>query len=83
MFSTKSISLFSQKNIKQAGAELGPAQIKLGLDFTLIFCRFDLSGFNLVVLVQWILFCRFERKDLVWYNWFFIFQTFYFVDLIL
>ena len=31
---------------KQAGAELGQAQLKLGLDFTLIFCRFGLSRFG-------------------------------------
>ena len=30
---------------KQAGAELGQAQLKLGLDFTPIFCRFGFSGF--------------------------------------
>ena len=34
---------------KQAGAELGQAQYKLGLDFTLIFCRF-----GLVELVRYI-----------------------------
>ena len=44
---------------KQAGAELGQAQLKLGSDFTLIFCKFDSSGFNLVELAWWILFCRF------------------------
>ena len=32
---------------KQAGAELGQAQLKLRLDFTLIFCRFGLSRFGL------------------------------------
>ena len=45
---------------KQAGAELGNAQLKLGLDFTFIFCRF-----GLVELVCWILFSRFDCKDLV------------------
>ena len=35
-----------QKHI-QAGAELGQAQLKLELDFTLIFCRFGLSRFGL------------------------------------
>ena len=44
---------------KQAGAELGQAQLKLRLDFTLIFCRFGFPGYNLVELVWWILFCRF------------------------
>ena len=50
---------------KQAGAELGQAQLKLGLNFTLIFCRFGFSGFGfyfigwiekigLVYLVLWI-----------------------------
>ena len=34
------------RNKKQAGAELGQAQLKLGLDFTLIFCR--LVSLNLV-----------------------------------
>ena len=34
------------KREKQAGAELGQAQLKLGLDFTLIFCRFGLSRFG-------------------------------------
>ena len=29
---------------KQAGTELGQAQLKLGLDFTLIFCRFGGGG---------------------------------------
>ena len=30
---------------QQAGTELGQAQLKLGLDFTPIFCRFGISGF--------------------------------------
>ena len=34
------------KNVQQAGAELGQAQLQLGLDFTHIFCRFGLSGFS-------------------------------------
>ena len=55
----------NENEIKQAGAELGQAQLKLGLDFNLIFCKFDSSGFNLVELVCWILFCKFDRKDLV------------------
>ena len=37
-----------KKTEKQAGAELGQAQLKLELNFTLIFCWFDSSGFNLV-----------------------------------
>ena len=36
----------SRKNNQQAGAELGQAQLKLGLDFTPIFCRFGFSGFS-------------------------------------
>ena len=32
---------------KQAGAELGQAQLNLGLDFTLIFCRTDFTGYSL------------------------------------
>ena len=51
-----------RKKVKiiQAGAELGQAQLKLGLDFTLTFCRF---GF--VELDCRISFCRFDWKDLV------------------
>ena len=37
----------SRKMFKQTEAELDPAQLKLGLDFTLIFCRFGLSRFGL------------------------------------
>ena len=33
-----------EKVKKQAGTELGQAQLKLGLDFTLIFCRFGGGG---------------------------------------
>ena len=45
----KSCVLLTNKGIsrtKQAGAELSQAQLKLGLDFTLIFCRFGLSRFG-------------------------------------
>ena len=38
------------KYIKQAGAELGQAQNKQGLDLTLIFCRLGFSRFGLVEL---------------------------------
>ena len=31
---------------EQAGAELGQAQLKLGLDFNLTFCRFGLAELN-------------------------------------
>ena len=34
------------QNLKQAEAELGQAQLKLGLDFTPIFCRFGFSGLS-------------------------------------
>ena len=36
---------------KQAGTELGQAQLKLGLDCTVIFCRFGFSSFGLIELV--------------------------------
>ena len=32
-----------RKGVKQAETELGQAQLKLGLDFTLIFCRVGFS----------------------------------------
>ena len=35
----------------QAGTELGQAQLKLGLEFTLIFCRFGFSPFGLIEFV--------------------------------
>ena len=44
-----------QHSNKQAGAELGQAQLKLGLDLTLIFYRF-----GLVELVRCILFGSFD-----------------------
>ena len=53
-FSTKKSHIFIlayHTDEKQAGAELGQAQLKLGLDFTLIFCRFGFSRFGLVKLV--------------------------------
>ena len=40
--SKKVLSEVTQEMKKQAGAELGLAQLKLELDFSLIFCRFDL-----------------------------------------
>ena len=36
---------------KQAGAELGQAQLKLGLDFTLLSSDFGFSRFGSIVLV--------------------------------
>ena len=41
----------NKKRLRQAGTELGQAQLKLGLDFTLIFCRFGFSPFGLIELV--------------------------------
>ena len=38
----------------QAGTELGQAQLKLKLDFILIFCKFGFSSDGLVKLVEWI-----------------------------
>ena len=45
--------------MKQAGAELGQAQLKLELDLTLTVCRFGLYRFGLIVIIGLILFCRF------------------------
>ena len=55
--------------------KLGLSLAKLGLDFTLIFCRFGFSGFGLVELVWWISFCM---LNLCWYI-----KTHCLVDLIL
>ena len=73
---------------KQAGAELGQPQYKLELDFTSIFCRIGFSQFCLVELVSLIYFAGLIEK--IWcgifgsvYIWFFTFQTFCLVDLIL
>ena len=46
--------------IKQAGAELGQAQLKLELNLTLTVCRFGLYRFGLIVIIGLILFCRFD-----------------------
>ena len=43
------------KSLEQAGAELGQAQLMLGLDFSLIFSRFgllELDGFSFVGLIE-------------------------------
>ena len=54
------IKFFQQKQVtawsynkcpKQAGTELGQAQLKLGLDFSLIFCRIGFSPLRLIELV--------------------------------
>ena len=50
---------------KQAGAELGQAQLNLGLGFTLILCRFGFTGYSLVDFVLWILLKRFCLVNLV------------------
>ena len=42
----------NNKVMKQAGAEMGQAQYKLELDFTLSFCRNGLSKFGLVELFR-------------------------------
>ena len=46
------IAILDSFKQRQAEAELGQAQLKLGLDFTLIFCTFGLLGwFNFVYLI--------------------------------
>ena len=55
---------------KQAGAEMGQAQ--LNLDWTLIFCRFGFSRFGSVYLVHYILnilLSRFDFLNLVLQVW--------------
>ena len=82
------------KKYKQAVAELGKAQIKLGLDFTLFFCRFGFSRFGLAESVWWIKFCKFDWIDLVQFSifgslhfkhlaWYICLSRFCFVSLIL
>ena len=51
---------YTNQRMKQAGPKLGQAQLKLGLDFTLIFYTFGFSVFSSVELDWWILFCRFD-----------------------
>ena len=43
-------------SLKQAGAELGQAQLKLKLDLTLTVCRFGFNRFGLLVIIGLILF---------------------------
>ena len=64
-----------RKIIEQAGAELGQAQLKLGLDFSFIFFRNDLSRFVLVELVQWIMLDRPHFVNSVLLLWFGIFGS--------
>ena len=54
------------KTPKQAGAELGQAQLKLGLDFNQILYTFGLSKFDLVELVGYIL----GLTDKIWFGTF-------------
>ena len=54
----------TKKKDQQAGTELDQAQLKLGLDFALIFCRFGFSPFGLIKLV-WL--NRFGLVYLVFY----------------
>ena len=61
----------------QAGAELGQAQHKLGLDFTLILCSFGFSRFGMVELIRW-----FQLAGFIEQVWFGIFG-FYILDLLL
>ena len=55
----------------QAGAELGQAQLKLGLDFIQSYNTFGLSKFDLVELVGYIL----GLTDKIWFGtfWFSVF----------
>ena len=58
-----------------ARTELGQAQLKVGLNFTFIRCRFvlveSIGRFSFLDLIL---------MNLVWYNCFFTFQTFCWVD---
>ena len=58
---------FNHKTTKHAGAELGQAQLKLGLDLNQILCIFGFSIFDFVELVEWTLYFRLYWKDLVLY----------------
>ena len=49
-----------QKGLKQAGAELGQAQLKLRLDFNQIQFTFGFSLFDLVELVSWALYFKLD-----------------------
>ena len=49
----------------RAGAELGQTHVKLGLNFTLIFCRFSFSRFGLIELLWWISFVQFIET--IWF----------------
>ena len=55
-----------EKFAKQAGAELGQAQLTLELDYTLIFCRFDFSILGLEELLGLIRFLGFIKK--IWFG---------------
>ena len=45
---------YTNQRMKQAGPKLGQAQLKLGLDFTLIVCKFSSFTFGLEELLEWI-----------------------------
>ena len=62
-------------DLKQAGGELGQPQLKLGLDFTLIFCRFGLSAFIRIGRIGFVGLNRFGLVHFV-----FTFQKFCLVD---
>ena len=49
-----------QKGLKQAGAELGQAQLKLRLDFNQIQYTLGFSLFDLVELVGWALYFKLD-----------------------
>ena len=58
----------------QAGAELGQAQNKLGLDLTLIFCRFGLvelvGRFSFIGLIEkiWLIIYSVYIKNFIWFS---------------
>ena len=51
---------FQLEEKRQAGTELGQAQLKLGLELTLIFSTFGFSRFGSMELVRLIWFCWFN-----------------------
>ena len=54
--------------MKQAGTELGQAQLKLGLDLNQILCIFVFSIFDLVKLVEWTLHFRLDWFGTFWFS---------------
>ena len=53
-------SISQSKSSKQAGTELVQAQLMFGFDFTSLFCIIGFPRSDLVELVWWISFCRFD-----------------------